>query len=394
MTPAWPVIASWIALGLSTLPLAQEAPSEALPPLSGASAASPDARELALAARDGSVLILDLAKRRVRARIHAAQKEPGPAPELTDLTWSPDGRRLATLDAGGRVQVLDSSTGVVEAGFTTSEQGTSDAPWMSRMIRFAAGGDVLLVACGAAVGELRTAESGELVRHVAPGKRGSATACATSRDGELAALGDQDGNVAVWNARSGELAHGPMAVGRFVNALELDPTGSLLAIGSRDCEVRLWKLSTTDEVRKLSHCDQDVFGDLSIGWIRFSPDGKRFLSTSTPFWEARVWDLATGKELWRHDYGGGNAALLSAAFSGNGSFVVLGLHGLVLDATNGSVHRALGSDPKGTSGSQGASRFRTQGGIAWSLDSDRLLVVALDDGRTILDWSGRAEEDK
>lgn len=343
-------------------------------------ALSPDGRTFALSAAEGGVFLLYLSESvpvdriQAPAGMHLAENRIPPR----HLEWSPDGHQLAWLLSDGRLEVVEAASASLRASLATYVV-TVEPAWQARHFRFAAGGERIVVACGGGIGEIWSVGEGSLMARIGPQGSNPATALAVSRGGERVALGDLQGFIAVWSASSGVLVAGPISVGAKINWLDFDPTGELLAIGARDCKVKLWDTTGGQPMQELSHCDQDLFGGLEIGWVQFSPDGRRLLATSSSFWEARVWDLATSAETWRYDYRGGNPGFLAGAFSPDGSRVVLSLRGVVLDVPSGKVCHEL------VSGRELRPWFQSEGDLAWTVWDDRLLVCSTADGRRILD---------
>src|SRR5262249_12472498 len=80
-----------------------------------------------------------------------------------------------------------------------------------------------------------------------------------------------------------------------VVAIALAPDGRLLATSSLDETVRLWDLETGRQVFKLAgHVPRGR--KLALG---FSADGKRLLSWGADF-SMRIWDVTTGKAVQEH----------------------------------------------------------------------------------------------
>jgi len=335
---------------------------------------SPDGRELGLAGEHASVVLLDLESGKVRLTIphHRGIEVAAREVELDDGAWSPGGKLLATLFEDGRVELVSTTDGALKAVFATAPPDKGVCPWTRRMVRFASE-DLLVVACGTTPAEVWSiSEQRRLAQIEVP--NGPATALALSRGGELIALGDLHGAVGVWRTRTGASTGRGLQVEDRVDSLAFSPDGSLLAVGADDDhDVRLLSLDETKEVRRFSHRDEDLFGSLCIGCVAFSPDGKRLLSTSFAFWGARMWDIASGKELWRYgDYGGGNEGGLWACFSADGQRVLLSLHGVVVDTASGKVLKTL------VPSEELEPWFDSDGRKAWTIHAERLLVFSLE----------------
>ena len=320
-----------------------------------------------LTGRGGGVVVLDLDTRRVTLRVADDESR-----ELRALAWSPDGSLLASLTSTGRVEVRDARDATERASFDAG--GERDARRSTRRtLAFAAGGDVVVVALGAAEAGMWEARTGQRVAALTIDEGVEDTALAVSRDGELVALGDARGGIAVWKARNGERVAGPLRVPMGqdtgdVGSLDFDPRGEVLAIGAGDCKARLWRFARADDVRELSHCDEDIFGGLAIGCVRFSPDGTRLVTTSWSFWQARLWDVASEKRLGAWDYGGGNPSGMGAWFSADGKQVTLALRGVTLDAATGKAAHVLVPEVPDWVWFQG------EGDIAWVERGQRLEV--------------------
>ncbi len=105
----------------------------------------------------------------------------------------------------------------------------------------------------------------------------------------------------------------------WVYALAFSPDGRLLASGSGDKTVKLWDVTTGQELRTFAGHSKRVLD------VAFSPDGRLlasgsggFSATDVPQFEVRIWDVATGRELWSlpHPEGVGDLA-----FSPNGRWL-------------------------------------------------------------------------
>ena len=82
------------------------------------------------------------------------------------------------------------------------------------------------------------------------------------------------------------------ADGKFLGMSGMDPTGAIRVIQVRDTSTGKAVLTLTDAKEGPPGCNDPV------GWFNFSPDGQRFATANFGgVGMAKVWDIATGKEL-------------------------------------------------------------------------------------------------
>lgn len=309
---------------------------------SRAQALSPDGKLFAYSVSDGTVHIASLPEGK-SVRVLAG------LPSVIDgLAFSPDGTLLASIADDGTIRTFrpagDDAPRTIEAGGRLAATQRT-----SRLIEFVDSGTKLLVIGGTERTRLLDASSGKSVREwtlAEESKSGALsplTASAMSDDGMHLAMGDDMGRLAVFSASTGAIEAGPWQVPLSVNALAFDKSAHRLAVGAGDCKVRILSLAEKKETLELSHCDADLTGDLAIGCVCFSADGKSLLASSFSFWEVRLWDLETRKQRWAFDYGGGNEGSVGVGFSEDAQHVYVGPLGTILDAANGKQLRALGT---------------------------------------------------
>jgi WD40 repeat protein len=205
-----------------------------------------------------------------------------------DLAFHPDGRLLAIPSSGHRIQVWDASSGrnvLTISGHTSRVLSIAFSPDGRRLASTSEDRTVKVwdLTAGPAGGELReavfTGRHDERVIGVAFSPDGWRLASAS---GET----DRRGEVKVWDVASGKmLYHFPgQAVPNAVVPLALSPDGRRLASGSVDNTVKVWDLTTGQEVHTLCGHREPILN------VLFTPDGRRLISAGRDR-VVNVWDL-------------------------------------------------------------------------------------------------------
>ena len=120
-----------------------------------------------------------------------------------------------------------------------------------------------------------------------------------STDGKLLATGDGNRTVRLMDASSGKVTR-TLHSRSYIESLDLSPDGNWLAAGTRDPGMELWDLRTDGASRTLV-ATGDHF-DAMAGFVAFSPDG-RFVTCGGHGKDIAIFDVASGtlvKELSGH----------------------------------------------------------------------------------------------
>ncbi len=122
----------------------------------------------------------------------------------------------------------------------------------------------------------------------------------------------------------------------WVNSIAFSPDGRLLASGSGDGTVQLWRVESGELVRTLK-------GHTSSVWsVAFSPDG-RLLASGSGNGIVRLWRVGTGKEVQTLE--GHTGKVYSVAFSSGGLLLASGSEDKMVrmwDVESGKLVRVLG----------------------------------------------------
>ena len=245
----------------------------------------PDGKLIASCGRDGIVQLWD------PARLTCVRTLRGGRGGLADLAFSADGRRLMTCSFQNRMAVWDPDTG--QDPLTLQVKGYP--------ITMAVSPDGGRLACSTSTGPVSIWDptTGQLLLTL-HGHDSRAMGLAFSPDGSLLASADQSrGAVKLWDPTTGQLRRTLTLTDEGAGyRMTFSPDGQYLATcfelinmqNEWSAKVYLWSVSAGQRVRTLSGHTK------SICDVAFSPDGARLVSASADH-TARVWDVKTGREM-------------------------------------------------------------------------------------------------
>jgi WD40 repeat protein len=241
------------------------------------------------------------------------------------LAFSPDGGTLFVGSNDLVVRLWDLAGGQEARTFTAEGRFLVDSVALSPDGRTLAAGisdrTVLWdVATGQVVGTLQGAGSASL---------------AFSPDGQILASGAVVGVVKLWDVATGEVISSSKEHTGHVLGLAFSPDGGTLAsAGGSDGTVKLWDVAAGQVVSTL---------DKHTGWVfsvAFSPDG-RALASGSGGDGVRLWDVTTGQEMGVFPYRG---AVYSVVFLPDGGTLASGNENGTLtlwDVATGQAVRTL-----------------------------------------------------
>jgi WD40 repeat protein/tRNA A-37 threonylcarbamoyl transferase component Bud32 len=296
------------------------------------------------------------------------------------VAFSPDGRRLATVSSDNTAKLWDAQTGqevLTLKGHTNAVYGVAFSPDGRRVATASWGGSAKVWDAATGKGLLT------LMGHVWKGRLIWVSSVAFSPDGRLLATGGHDCTAKVWDAGTGKelltlKGHGFVVKGEVYNgevtSVAFSPDSRRLATGSYDHTAKVWDLATGKELFSLAGHPAG-----RVTSVCFSPDGRR-LATASEDKTAKVWDADTGKELLAiKDH---TAQVLSVCFSPDGQRLATGSWdrtARVWDARSGQELLSF--------------KGHTQAvyGVAFSPDGQRLATGSWDGTAKV--WDARAGQE-
>ncbi len=138
---------------------------------------------------------------------------------------------------------------------------------------------------------------------------------AFSPDGKTLASGSKDNSVKIWNISTGEEIRTFNSHSNWVYAVAFGPDGRTLASGSWDETIKIWDLATGELIRTLSGHSNWVYS------VAISSDGKTLASGSYDK-TIKLWNLSTGEEI--RTLKGHSGWVGSVAFSPDGQTLASG----------------------------------------------------------------------
>jgi WD40 repeat protein/tRNA A-37 threonylcarbamoyl transferase component Bud32 len=161
----------------------------------------------------------------------------------------------------------------------------------------------------------RTADGSELLR-IDP-KADLIFCVASSPDGKsVACSGDTlsgTGFIKVFDTVSGKELFSITGIRDAVRSVAYSPDGQRLASAGDDGMVQLWDAMSGKLIRKIADRDSSI---RAVSAVAFSPDGKRLAGAIGEATTVRIWDTATGRQLW--ELQGHTANVTRLAYSPDG----------------------------------------------------------------------------
>lgn len=209
------------------------------------------------------------------------------------VSFSPNGQLLASGSWDDTIKLWLLSTGKPIRTLMTRSN------WVNS-VAFSPDGQLL--ASGGANNTIKLWQvgTGEEIRTFT-GHSDSVCSVTFSSDGEFLASGSADCTIKLWQVSTGREIRTFIGHSFFVNSVALSRDGQVLASGSSDNQIKLWQVSTAKEIITLTgHSD-------AVSSVAFSPDPPPSFNSvelqgilASASWDntIKIWDISTGDEIY------------------------------------------------------------------------------------------------
>jgi WD40 repeat protein len=302
---------------------------------------SPNGRWLVSSHGDSSILIWDVAERRLAAALN------GHAGAVRGVTFSPDGQRVASASEDRSLIVWDAGSGqklAVKQGpssrltgvaFSSDGKQVAASEFMDTVILWNVEkdtspihGELTSAAYCVAISPdnnsiasthgIYDAHDGHLIIHLGEAiEKGEMYGAAFSPDGRWLAGATAQGLVVLLDARTWQVHEKIKVADATFIAISFSPDGKHVATGEDEGNVRLWSIEPLHQVAILGRHTSRIKS------VAFAPNGKEVASAGDDN-TIRIWDVNGGglvREIGTH-----TKPVLSVAYSPDGKRIVSGEH--------------------------------------------------------------------
>lgn len=320
---------------------------------------------LATAGQGGVVGLWDVSNLSSRDNDQPLAMIQGHDDRVYSVAWSPDGELLATAGADHVVKLWRAADMVRAYTFPRVRNWIWDLAFSddtARLVTCSQGGQLL-------AWDVAAHRSDQSIQSM---RTSAWMSLAITPDGTRAAVAAGNREIVQFlDLLTGELLFEAGGFSSGVNALDISPDGTLLAVGGEDNIAAILSLPSGRELYRLPH-------DTEVDDLAFSPDGETLVTCSR---ELRLWDVPTGSLRWgQRSYESDPDAAL---FSPDGRTIAAPVgetRVVFVDAENGESRSTITSD-RGFSNALGFS------------PDGQTLAIGTRDSSTVTLWDVRTRQE-
>jgi RNA polymerase sigma factor (sigma-70 family) len=214
--------------------------------------------------------------------------------QVSSIVFAPDGKTLASGDSSNTIRLWD-----VEARKVTARLVGKKAPGQAsghgdviRSLVFTPDGKTLISVGDHCDGTIRLWDVGSGKERLRlKGQHGDGNLLALAPDGKTLAVTGHNNTVHLWDVTAGQELDRDLGSQGATCAVAIAPDGKEVATGGSDGVIRCWERDTGKERRSFRAHLQHIKA------LAYSPDGSRLMSASGSGEPARLWDVASGREI-------------------------------------------------------------------------------------------------
>jgi RNA polymerase sigma factor (sigma-70 family) len=226
------------------------------------------------------------------------------------MSFSPDGRQLACGGINGVTEIRDAKTGNIVRQFIEGKD------WILGGVAFSPDGGTLYAAGSDGVVQVWNVATGEphfqFDQH-----KGGVFDLSRSPDGKTLATAAGDGTIRLWDLTRGKTRVVLPKFDAGVSSVNFLADGKRLVSSESNGTVRIWDVGTVRELEKLAGPNKGITTRITV-----SPDGKLLAIGSMQ--QVRLWDLAAGKEI--RQFIGHKGYIIDLSFSADGTYLATSAH--------------------------------------------------------------------
>jgi len=259
--------------------------------------------------------------------------EPGKS-AIVDAAFSPNDSEVITASADGTARIWDTSTGaqVLQLGLRSGNALTKAA--------FSPNGRYVVTAGNGSEATVWDATTGDQVTLLDEPQGGRVKDATFSPDSQRVLTSDVDGTARVWDAAPTQLLLSvPEPDRATLSGAAFNAGGSEIVTAGTDGTARVWDAVTGAQVAVLDEGKAGsnfAIGGNAVNMAAFSPNGTEVVTASRDG-TARIWDVATGRQLVELP---AQYIVYAAQFSANGAEVMTANDGgqvTIWDAASGKM---------------------------------------------------------